>query len=131
MPKSSVKIKNESNVSLNNENRTGPSQVEIAARAYEIYLRNGAQEGRDLDNWLQAEAELRASSAGANLTADGSARPSASSASNGSSSIAMAASAPTTPVLTNSVLAETSPIATITRSSTPRRSGKRETAGAR
>lgn len=32
---------------------------EIAKRAYEIYLRNGAQPGRDQENWLQAEAELR------------------------------------------------------------------------
>ncbi len=31
---------------------------EIAKRAYEIYLGNGAQPGRDQENWLQAEAEL-------------------------------------------------------------------------
>jgi hypothetical protein len=32
---------------------------QIAKRAYEIYLRNGAVPGRDEQNWLQAEAELR------------------------------------------------------------------------
>jgi hypothetical protein len=32
---------------------------EIAKRAYEIYLRNGSQHGRDQQNWLQAESELR------------------------------------------------------------------------
>ncbi len=31
---------------------------EIAKRAYEIYLGNGAQPGRDQENWMQAEAEL-------------------------------------------------------------------------
>jgi hypothetical protein len=40
----------------------GPSQVseaEIAARAFELYLARGCQDGRDLDDWLQAERELR------------------------------------------------------------------------
>ena len=32
---------------------------EIAKRAYEIYLRHGAQPGRDQENWVQAETELR------------------------------------------------------------------------
>jgi hypothetical protein len=32
---------------------------EIAKRAYEIYVGSGAQPGRDQENWLQAEAELR------------------------------------------------------------------------
>jgi hypothetical protein len=33
---------------------------EIARRAYEIYEREGRQAGRELENWLRAEAELRA-----------------------------------------------------------------------
>lgn len=32
---------------------------QIARRAREIYQRNGAQPGRDLENWLQAEVELK------------------------------------------------------------------------
>lgn len=36
------------------------SQDEIAKRAYEIYERNGCQPGRDVENWLAAEAELSA-----------------------------------------------------------------------
>ena len=32
----------------------------IAARAYEIWVRNGQPDGRDQQNWLDAEAELRA-----------------------------------------------------------------------
>lgn len=34
-------------------------QDQIARRAREIYQRNGAQPGRDLENWLQAEVELK------------------------------------------------------------------------
>jgi hypothetical protein len=32
--------------------------VDIARRAYELYLRRGAEHGRDVDDWLQAEREL-------------------------------------------------------------------------
>ena len=32
---------------------------EIRRRAYEIYLERGEQPGRDLDDWLQAERELK------------------------------------------------------------------------
>ncbi len=31
---------------------------EIRHRAYEIYLEHGAQPGRELDDWLQAEREV-------------------------------------------------------------------------
>jgi Protein of unknown function (DUF2934) len=31
---------------------------EIRRRAYEIYLERGEQQGRELDDWLQAEREL-------------------------------------------------------------------------
>ena len=37
------------------------SQETIAARAYEIYLARGAGVGRDLDDWLEAERELKSS----------------------------------------------------------------------
>lgn len=30
----------------------------IAKRAYELYLLRGAQDGRDVEDWLQAEREL-------------------------------------------------------------------------
>jgi Protein of unknown function (DUF2934) len=39
------------------------SEREIAARAYEIFLARGATDGSDLDDWLQAEAELAVGSA--------------------------------------------------------------------
>jgi hypothetical protein len=32
----------------------------IAMRAYEIFLRDGAPHGRDVEHWLKAESELRA-----------------------------------------------------------------------
>jgi hypothetical protein len=36
-----------------------PTYDQIAARAFEIYLRNGCCAGQDEQNWLQAESELR------------------------------------------------------------------------
>ena len=34
------------------------SREEIAARAYEIYLQRGGVDGRDIEDWTQAEREL-------------------------------------------------------------------------
>jgi len=39
---------------------SAPTEQEIAARAYEIFLSRGATDGSDLDDWLQAERELTA-----------------------------------------------------------------------
>lgn len=39
-----------------------PSEELIAQRAYEIYQQGGCQPGSELQNWLQAEAELTAAS---------------------------------------------------------------------
>jgi len=39
---------------------SGFSNEEIAARAYEIYEREGRSDGRAMDHWLQAENELQA-----------------------------------------------------------------------
>jgi hypothetical protein len=41
------------------------AESEIARRAFEIYCQRGAQHGRDMDDWLQAERELRGSLAAA------------------------------------------------------------------
>lgn len=38
---------------------TKPSRDAIAHRAYELYLTRGQTDGHDLDDWLQAEQELR------------------------------------------------------------------------
>jgi hypothetical protein len=38
-----------------------PAPEEIRHRAYEIHLTPGATDGRDLDDWLQAEHDLRQS----------------------------------------------------------------------
>jgi hypothetical protein len=35
------------------------SDDRIARRAYELYLTRGGQDGHDIDDWLQAERELR------------------------------------------------------------------------
>jgi hypothetical protein len=42
-------------VSLGNSTR----DEEIRRRAYEIFLERGEQPGRELDDWLQAERELK------------------------------------------------------------------------
>ena len=35
------------------------SREQIAARAYELYLQRGAEDGHDLEDWLLAEEELK------------------------------------------------------------------------
>ncbi len=44
---------------LGNDRRELSSE-EIAARAYEIYEREGRSDGQDMDHWFRAESELRA-----------------------------------------------------------------------
>jgi hypothetical protein len=41
--------------------KRSPSQTEIAALAEKIYIDSGCIPGRDLENWLLAEAELKES----------------------------------------------------------------------
>lgn len=38
----------------------GPSHEEVERRAYEIYVARGGIHGQDLEDWLQAERELKA-----------------------------------------------------------------------
>jgi hypothetical protein len=40
--------------------RVVPRENEIRARAYELYLARGAEPGRELEDWLQAERDLAA-----------------------------------------------------------------------
>lgn len=40
-----------------------PSREAIAKRAYELYLRRGSVPGYEVEDWLQAEAELIAEEA--------------------------------------------------------------------
>jgi len=42
-----------------NTARTGPTQEQIARRAYEIFLARGGQSGNPEQDWHQAERELR------------------------------------------------------------------------
>jgi hypothetical protein len=37
-------------------------EEEIRRRAYEIYEERGRQDGRDVEDWLRAEAEIRGTS---------------------------------------------------------------------
>jgi DUF2934 family protein len=51
----------------NDARATGrPTEAEISARAFELYLQRGSVTGYELDDWLQAEAELVAQSVAAN-----------------------------------------------------------------
>ena len=36
-----------------------PKPDQISQRAYELYLQRGGSDGRDWDDWLEAERELR------------------------------------------------------------------------
>jgi DUF2934 family protein len=40
-------------------NGSGPTEDEIRKRAYELYRERGDRPGNALDDWLQAEAELK------------------------------------------------------------------------
>jgi len=49
---------------MNDENApVQPPQEAIARRAYELFLQRGSVPGYELDDWLQAEAELTAEAA--------------------------------------------------------------------
>ena len=38
--------------------RKGPTDEQIATRAYELFLMRGASHGCDMEDWLRAESEL-------------------------------------------------------------------------
>jgi hypothetical protein len=38
---------------------TGIAEAQVAHRAYELYCARGYQDGYDVDDWLQAERDLR------------------------------------------------------------------------
>jgi hypothetical protein len=39
--------------------RTKPSREEIARRAHELYLQRGGEQGKDVEDWVRAEKELK------------------------------------------------------------------------
>jgi hypothetical protein len=53
-----------------------PNPEAVAKRAYELFLQRGSVPGHEVDDWLQAEAELATAGAGAKA-ADGRAQPQA------------------------------------------------------
>jgi DUF2934 family protein len=57
--KKSTRLKQEGDLSVSAQ-AAAPTEEEIALRAYEIYLERGKTDGNDVDDWLQAEYELRA-----------------------------------------------------------------------
>ena len=60
---SDFEARSEHDNSASTQDSVGPEPLapeRIALRAYEIFLSRGGGEGRDVEDWLQAEAELRA-----------------------------------------------------------------------
>jgi hypothetical protein len=43
--------------------QTSVTNNDVARRAYDFHLARGREHGHDVDDWMQAERELRASSA--------------------------------------------------------------------
>ena len=41
-----------------NKSATKPAQDEVAKKAYAIYLKEGRPQGRDMQNWLEAETNM-------------------------------------------------------------------------
>ena len=57
-----TKPRRKDNGAAQNVGRTIAATVDrdvLAQRAYELYLARGGQDGRDLEDWLTAERELR------------------------------------------------------------------------
>jgi hypothetical protein len=54
----------------NDSEPTRPTREAITKRAYELYLQRGSVPGYELDDWLQAEAELTAAAATAHDESD-------------------------------------------------------------
>lgn len=50
-------------MAANDETRRDPTYEEIAEAAFRRYLNRGGGHGRDFDDWLEAERELRARTA--------------------------------------------------------------------
>jgi hypothetical protein len=105
---------------------TTPTKDEIAARAYEIYLREGSVPGRDLDHWLKAEEELRASATnvgsanGSNGISHAKGNGNGQSKGNGRGILDAPSAAARTPVA-SPVASPTPVIATAARTTSPKR----------
>src|SRR5215210_4381041 len=105
-----------------------PTHDEIAAHAYQIYLREGCVEGRDMDHWLKAEAELRAGATNGNGSSNGNGNGASAEVGRATERVTTTPSRKQESILPNSVVPPTAPIAQVTppsRSTTPRKgSGK-------
>ena len=47
----------------------------VAKRAYELYLERGSQHGADLDDWLEAERQLKPATSSSSVTGPAPSRP--------------------------------------------------------
>jgi len=66
-----TRIRQSNSTRENNPTRTAqgaaPMLEEIRQRAQEIFMARGGAPGRELDDWLQAEQELKQQSVGSNI----------------------------------------------------------------
>jgi hypothetical protein len=65
VPASSQAAPTNNTVPVQTEKSAAPAAIDIprdkiGARAYEIWVRKGKPHGKDFENWVEAEAELRA-----------------------------------------------------------------------
>src|ERR1043165_781985 len=100
-----------------------PTHDEIAAQAYQIYLREGCVEGRDMDHWLRAESELRERTNGNGHSNGANSQPRSQREQQEQTSVAAnggAAKQDQGSVLPNSVVPPTTPIAQVNRGTTPK-----------
>jgi hypothetical protein len=65
MPKAASKTGTTPKPTTGNATAALPSTDDIAKRAYELYLQRGSESGYEVEDWLQAEAELVAAASSA------------------------------------------------------------------
>ena len=64
-----VKMKKQDSMELASTAVRIPTHLEIAGRAFEIFMERGCQHGRNIEDWLQAERELKQQSEGDEIEA--------------------------------------------------------------
>ena len=64
MTRSSETVRRPSAEAVPAQRAPGPDTIDVARRAYELFEARGSEPGADVDDWLQAERELRGAQGG-------------------------------------------------------------------
>jgi outer membrane protein TolC len=59
--RASVRPKNQPKPGTSQANQQSPAEEQIRQRAYDLYRQRDGQGGSEVDDWLQAEAEVKSS----------------------------------------------------------------------